>query len=451
MVTTFRMITTGLYHSYLWVSSVLRWWWRYGLAITWLCTVFVFVIPRSTVLVYDTNQAIAIDISTIHFDYIGWEVSAIRAKAAQMLFGQHAFMDEESRSQFVRDYMADIAHAQQLEGQVNSIYTEPNTENPASVAAALIQERDSLREVLSRRQATAEAILEGQVANILAEEGFAFMGQVLPPMAMRFTRMPNLLVTSPRDAIRMEVSIAVDPLSVDQRTTIENALDAEHDVSSIIVPLGGIALYPAMINETASIPFAIETFAHEWLHHYLYFHPLGVSYFTGDGFAGEARIINETTADLFGKEIARLVLQRYYPEEPLPQLPTYQANPTTTQADSSNGFDLAAEMHETRTTLDELLASVAVESAEIYLEERRQFFFDNGYRFRKLNQAFFAFYGGYQAGGGVSGAGGQDPTGSTILAIRSQTSSIHAFVATLQDVTSLDELLSLQVSLEADD
>lgn len=428
---------------------MLRWWWRYGLAITWLCTVFVFVIPRSTVLVNETNQAIAINISGIHFDYIGWEVSAIAAKAAQTLFGQHAFIDEESRSQFVRDYMADMAQVQQVDAQINAIYTDPTIENPASVAASLIQERDSLRADLSQRQSTAEAILEGQVAYILVEEDFAFMGQLFPPMAMRFTRMPNLLVTSPRDTIRMEVSIAVDPLSIDQRTTIENAIDSEHDVSSIIVPLGGIALYPAMINETASIPFAIETFAHEWLHHYLYFHPLGLSYFTGDGFAGEARIINETTADLFGKEIARLVLQRYYPEQPLPQLPNYETTPIS-QPDP-NTFDLAAEMHETRTMVDELLASGEVESAEIYLEEQQQFFFENGYRFRKLNQAFFAFYGGYQAGGGVSGAGGQDPIGPAIMAIRSQAPSVRVFVTTLQDVTSRDELLSLQLALEADD
>jgi hypothetical protein len=208
------------------------------------------------------------------------------------------------------------------------------------------------------------------------------------------------------------------------------------------VPLGGIALYPAMVQETASLSFAVETFAHEWLHHYLYFHPLGVSYFTGEAFAGEARIINETTADLFGKEIARLVLARYYPEQPLPQLPTY--DPALPPAPSDpNAFDFAAAMHETRTTVDELLNVGQVGEAEIYMEERRQLFIENGYPIRKLNQAFFAFYGGYQAGGGMAGAGGQDPIGPTVLAIRANSASIYDFVVTMQSIINREQLLTL--------
>ena len=56
-----------------------------------------------------------------------------------------------------------------------------------------------------------------------------------------------------------------------------------------------------MILETSSIQFVAETFAHEWLHHYLFFYPLGLNY----DFTGETRIINETTASLFGKEMSQ--------------------------------------------------------------------------------------------------------------------------------------------------
>ena len=56
------------------------------------------------------------------------------------------------------------------------------------------------------------------------------------------------------------------------------------------MPLGGIALYPSMVLETASIPAALDTISHEWLHHYLFFFPLGLEYFTGDSFVGETRM-----------------------------------------------------------------------------------------------------------------------------------------------------------------
>ncbi len=137
---------------------------------------------------------------------------------------------------------------------------------------------------------------------MLVDQGFGLGRQLLPPISMHFTQVPNLLIVSPRDQIRFDVSINLDPMPVDEMATLEDQIDQQLDVSSLIVPLGGIALYPAMILETSSIPFAAETFAHEWLHHYLFFFPLGFDY----DFAGETRIINETTANLFGKELSRL-------------------------------------------------------------------------------------------------------------------------------------------------
>lgn len=423
-----------------WIFSTVRWWWRYGLALLSFSVGFVVIVPRSVELVTDPLQAIAFDISPWHFDYIGWNLEAIAAKTDQMLFGQHTWISEQEHAQAVRDYMALLAQVHGLESQIAALYTDPAVADPESASADLRQQRDLHREVLQSQQSTIEAILEGQVARILVEQGFGTLGQLLPPMAMRFTRMPNLLVTSPRDAIRMETSIALDAFSVDQQNALESQLDAEYDVSSLIIPLGGIALYPAMIQETASIAFTVETFAHEWLHHYLYFHPLGISYFTGDAFAGEARIINETTANLFGREIAALVLARYYPEIPPPPLPTYDPPPAPQEPDP-NAFDFGAEMNTTRVRVDELLAAGDVAGAERYMEERRQFFYDAGIRLRKINQAFFAFYGGYQAGGGVSGAGGQDPTGPAVIAIRRAVPSVLDFIVTMRTITTRDELL----------
>jgi len=420
----------------------LRWLWRYGLILSLLAVLFVALVPRSTVLISDRWQAIAYEVSPYQFDYIGWEIQAIAAKAEQTLFGRHAFMTEAERSQFVRDYMADLGRARQLEGQITQVYTDPAIADPIAASSDWRAERDQLRADLAARQSTAEAILEGQVAAVLVDEGFGVLGQLLPPMAMRFTQVPMLLVASPRDTIRLARSINLYALPIDKIVALEARIDERYDVASLIVPLGGIALYPAMIAETTSIPFAVDTFAHEWLHHYLLAFPLGLHYFTTvDGFSGEARIINETTAELFGNEIGHKVLARYYPDllPPEPVTPPPVTEPPPTDPDA---FDFGVAMHETRVTVDALLTEGQVEAAEAYMEERRQLFYENGYRIRKLNQAYFAFYGGYQSGG-IPGVGGQDPIGPAVRRLRDQSSNLHDFIIQMRGITSRDALLAV--------
>jgi len=421
------------------------------LKLTPLLLIILFLMPRSTILYSNPYQAIALQVSEHYFDYIGWELDALAAKTYQTLFGMHAFMDEAQRSQFVRDYMVDLVQAQRLEAEVNAIYVDPAIDNPDAASAEQRAARDTLRETLSQRQNTAEAIIEGQVAAVLVEQGFGVGGQLFPPIAMRFSRVPNLLVISPRDEIKLDISINMLPLPVDEEVAIENAVAERHDVSSLIVPLGGIALYPAMIFESTSIQWSVETFAHEWLHHYLFFFPLGLNYFTGDaGLGGQTRIINETTADFFGKEIARLVLERYYPDlAPAPRIPRAereaQPPPPITEIDP-DAFDFGTTMHETRTTVDELLLAGEVEEAERYMEDRRQLFVENGYNIRKLNQAFFAFYGGYQAGG-VPGIAGEDPIGPAVEDILDASPTLYDFARTMRDVVTLEDLMAARDAL----
>jgi hypothetical protein len=427
------------------IQNALRWFWRYGLALLLFAVLFTAIVPRSTIQISDKWQAIAFDVSDHYFDYIGWEVSAIASKTQQTLFGQHAFMPEAERVQFVRDYFDDVTRAGQLDAQINAIYTDPAITTPDAASADLQHERNQIQQRLNQQRPATEAILEGQIAAVLVEEGFGMAGQLLPPMAMKLSDVPYLLVTSPRDTIRMETSLNVVPMPVDERAALENQIDARYNVSSIIVPLGGIALYPAMVYEYASIPYTVETFAHEWLHHYLYFYPLGLSYFTGEGFAGDARIINETTADLFGKQIARRVLARYYPDLVPPEPPDLIEPPAEPDHMlTPPPFDPAAALHDTRVTVDDLLAAGKVEEAEAYMQSQREMFYENGYPIRRLNQAFFAFYGGYQAGGGFPGSGGADPIGEAVRAIWEASPSPYAFIRQMRGISSREALMQLQ-------
>lgn len=75
-------------------------------------------------------------------------------------------------------------------------------------------------------------------------------------------------------------------------------------------------------------------------------------------------------------------------------------------AEATVVFDFrGAEMRQTRLRVDELLAAGKINEAEQYMEMRRQFW-EYGYHIRKINQAYFVFYGSYndEPGGGAAGA-----------------------------------------------
>ena len=64
------------------------------------------------------------------------------------------------------------------------------------------------------------------------------------------------------------------------------AIEAEVDklsVSSLVVDLGGLGIYPSIVANDADLQFILETAAHEWTHEYLAFTPLGFSYLLNIG------------------------------------------------------------------------------------------------------------------------------------------------------------------------
>ena len=90
--------------------------------------------------VYPLNTAwgqIGLLTSDQHFDFIGWELSALAAKASQALWGAHPFMDEASRSAYVRAYFDDMAQAHALEAQIESVYADPTITDPDTASADL--------------------------------------------------------------------------------------------------------------------------------------------------------------------------------------------------------------------------------------------------------------------------------------------------------------------------
>jgi hypothetical protein len=94
-------------------------------------------------------------------------------------------------------------------------------------------------------------------------------------------------------------------------------------------------------------------------------------------------------------------------------------------------------MRAIRQRVDELLAQGAVTGAETYMEEQRELLVADGYRIRKLNQAYFAFYGNY-----AEGPAATTDVPDAVRAIRAQSGSVAEFLGRVGQVTSLEELRS---------
>ena len=228
--------------------------------------------------------------------------------------------------------------------------------------------------------------------------------------------------------------LSLEPnISIDERAALEDRIDSELDVSSLVVDVGGIGVYPTMVIETSSINQLSEIVAHEWVHNYLTLRPLGINVFASP----ELLTMNETVANLAGIEIGRALMERYYPEL-LPPPPPPPNEDDASEPPPPPVFDFREEMRETRVTVDQLLSEGKIEQAEEYMEARRKIFWDNGYRLRKINQAYFAFYGSYADQPG--GPAGEDPVGAAVRALYDESPTLADFLKRISWMTSFEDL-----------
>lgn len=282
-----------------------------------------------------------------------------------------------------------------------------------------------------------EEVLEGTISAVLAEADLASWGPfVFPPVDIRLDRPPRILITSRRDRIERSHEARLDPtISVEKSEEIERALTEEWDLSGLVAGVSGVATYPASISDSMSLRDTLRTASHEWLHHYLVatLSPLGLRTFA----TPDLLSLNETLAEMAGREIgdrAYEVLTGTRIREPPPP-PDSSAGPP--EVKDEEGFDFVREMRETRLRVDELLAAGEIEQAEEYMEQRRNYFVQNGVFIRKINQAYFAFTGTYaEAPQAISPIGGQ------MREFRALLRDVRAFLRAMSRVSSYPDFLS---------
>lgn len=376
------------------------------------------------------------------FSFARWEVGAVARKLDQMLTSTVGQLSEEEKKAIVLDYLSLIQRIGELEQSIQQAYS--TEENPAAATLPLRQELEELRQRQAEQQGLVEAILEEQISRVLLSQDLDTLRIVWPPVKFQFERLPLYLVISLRQEIFVRKGIYLEHgLGLDTREAIEEEIDETFDVSSLTVGVGGLSAYPAMILEAACLDFIVKTAAHEWVHGYLFFRPLGWHYDASP----QMRTINETVASIVGDEVGDLVIRRFYPElaPPPPSFPPTGGNEGGYPPSGGEGevppppepveSEFNREMRHIRLTIDEMLAQGDVEGAEEYMEERRRFLVAQGYYIRKLNQAYFAFYGSY-ATSPIS----VDPIGEALQRLRRESASLREFVDTVAVITSHEDL-----------
>jgi hypothetical protein len=408
------------------------------LGVLWL----IWVVP-----VGDQRSVSAVSSASSQYDYrlISWEFENVLDKWGHRLWTVLPWTptSETDRREALDRYVVLVDELRVAKDELVRV-TAANGDDGQTVSYAqdafdrLIGERDGLRDGV-------EEYLEQIIAETVGSPEVGLAGAfVWPPVDFRIDDPPKLLVTSPRDEIDRIEDALIDPnVSVDVMSRIEAELLDSHDLSAIVIQTGGLASYPNVIP-TRNLKRLVDVGTHEWLHAYLVFHPLGRAYFDG----GEIRSMNETLADIFGREVGLMVYSQVTGEPYVAPTRPETAVKRDLVAESeeevapkeNDEFSFNRFMGETREVTDELLAEGLIDEAEAYMEERRVELLDHGYNIRKINQAYFAFHGTY-----AESPSSTSPIARYMWDLREQVDSVGELVKLLRPLGTYKEFEQLLV------
>ena len=359
------------------------------------------------------------------YDLVGWEW---RHLANRWLYKiGHLVRDGpsvEQENELVRRYFT-------LAGDVATL--EHNDTAGQGDEATLDEKRREQKKIQNK----VEDILERRLTQVLEDQGlttnlplFSSVRFVFPPVDFEFDRPPAVLAVSPRDQIRLQKAILLRSGLSERDVSSLEAKTTATGVSSVVLDIHAVAFYPSAIPSDTTYEAAVDSMAHEWLHQYFFFHPLGRSYFQSN----VTRTLNETAANIGGRDLGRLLRERFPLDET--QAPASAPSPSP----QPPKIDFRKEMRDLRAEVDTLLGEGKVDDAEALMDQRREFLAENGYYIRKINQAYFAFNGLY-----ADTPASRSPIGPKMTQLRQLSPSLGEFLRAVSGITSeegLDRLLA---------
>jgi len=379
----------------------------------------------------DFDTRLSSIVEPYRFSIAKWEFKAIPREVNQWIFSRSEEIDDEIG--VVTEYFSFIKRIKTLKSEIQAI----NAGDGQGDSASLESELNRLQEQRMALENTVEKIIERQIRDILTQQGisnptdkYIKLKITFPPVNLELGTLPCLLVISPRERIENMRPILLQPsLSLEGIAAIEAKVDKLGVSSLIVKPRGFAGVYLSFVTNSTSLQSTIDIGVHEWIHQYLYFKPLGFLYLlhlAGVSRNYEIATMNETLANIVGKEIGSIVCEKYYPE---------YGNDVNQNQIAESEFDFNREMREIRKTVDNYLAQGEIEQAEEFMVQKRQYLASMGHYIRKLNQAYFAFHGTY-----ADRPTSISPIGLELKELRSQSASLKDFLNTVAVMTSRQDL-----------
>jgi len=368
------------------------------------------------------------------FSLVQWEITNFPQKWVhalwQLIPGKKP--SREERIRLIDEYLQLSRKVQKEEDRIEGVLIRQSaTRGSGSAAKEVAPTRDYLDELSAQRRrlrARAEEAVEAELSSVLAELGFkSRIGLIFPPVDLKFQEPPTLLIVSPRDELRVLGSVLLDSdLKGVERDAIEQQILREQNISALVDDLAGLATYPTIVSDLFTTRTVMRTAAHEWLHAYFFFRPLGQSLRNTD----DMFTMNETAADIAGRELGDLVFERIGGDLSVS---------ASRYAPAEDRYpDFTRVMRETRTRVEELLGEGKIEEAEQYMREQQWFLRLRGFNIRKLNQAYLAFRGRY-----AESPASVSPLGERLNELRELLPSVGDFIREISRVSSVAEFTAL--------
>ena len=369
------------------------------------------------------------------FDLWTWEIDTLAQRTAQGLWASNQHVSSADGIAVVRQYAALSAQEERALSRRDGLWAQRAVTGQAPGLRSAERQAAVLESEVATQHQAVEAIVSQQIDTQLHRDGvqssflrwthldgFPFLRPtIVPRVFFQLGPLPNLLVVSPRDRIELVGSVLIQPgLGPDEVNRLENQAESL-GVSSVVTGIGGLAAYPSMRPDDPSIRDLLITVAHEWTHHYLALHPLGMAYFN----SYSMREINETVADMVGHEVGDAVYVRYYGKIQVP-------SSSSSSASRSTGPSFLTLMRRIRVRVVRLLAKHDVTGAEAYMASARLGLARQGYYISRLNTAYLAFFGSY--------AGTGNPYEGKLRLLRSRCGTLADFLEVVSQVHSPGDL-----------
>jgi hypothetical protein len=196
------------------------------------------------------------------FDWWAYEFQTLFQKLAGRVTAvdQPRGLNRDQSVQQVREYFSLVGEIGRLESE---IMTTRARDGAAAEISTLQTDLEVKREKRLRLENLVENIIRQQVEVVLLAHDITlhmpFLDNwVMPPVEFEFQSSPDFLIISRRDSIDRIGEVSLQPtLSLEQIEEIERLTD-ELDVSSLVVPTGGVGSYPTVIAEHATLRWSLS-------------------------------------------------------------------------------------------------------------------------------------------------------------------------------------------------